>query len=226
MPSTTSNAAAIPMQGGRGRRPTARCRAPIATAPLGADDLDAARDRRPTWSAARTSGRACSSARITLHLEDGDAAARRALRVLALPQPRRCAARRPARPAGSAARSGCSNASGGDCVGARLLLIPVAASAASSPATRGRARDCGRGRDDRRALRRRRPARPRRARAGQRADQVGARRRGPRAARRGDGRGHGGRAVADGHRPRLLQRDRGLPGGLRPAAAPRSGPAR
>ena len=46
---------------------------------------------------------------------------------------------------------------------------------------------------------------------------------GPRAAGRGDGGGHGRRAVADPHRARLLRRDPGLPGGLRAAAARGSG---
>ena len=74
---------------------------------------------------------------------------------------------------------------------------------------------------DRRALRRRRPRHPRPPRPGPRA--ASARAATPRAgaARRGDGRGDERRGLAGGRRRRLLQRDPGLPGELRPA--PRAG---
>ena len=49
---------------------------------------------------------------------------------------------------------------------------------------------------------------------------------GPRAARRGHGPRHRGRDVADHRRPRLLHRDRGLPGDQRLRAGWRSGPPR
>ena len=108
----------------------------------------------------------------------------------------------------------------------RRARLPAAAASWSRPHGGGddaaALRRRRRGGRDRRALRRRRPARARRCTS--RAARCSARaasRTGLRAARRGDGGGRRRRALADRHRPRVLQRDRRLPGGLR--AAPRAG---
>ena len=79
----------------------------------------------------------------------------------------------------------------------------------------------GRGRCDRRALRRPRSVRARGARSRQRADQAGALRGGLPAPGRGDAGRDRRRAVADRHRDRLLRCDRGLRGGVRAAARAR-----
>ena len=176
----------------------------------------AARDVGLHARAATTSGRRASSAPITRTWRPASRA-RGALRVLARPQPRAAGRDEPrerlARPRAAAARP-----RRGRQRRARLPADPGLRAAGGRRRARGGARDRGRGGGDRRALRRRRPARARGPRAGQRAGQAGPGRRGPRAARRGDAGGHGGRALADRHRPRLLQRDRRLPGRVRAAA--------
>ena len=74
------------------------------------------------------------------------------------------------------------------------------------------------GRRDRPALRGRRSGDARPQHPGPRPDRAGRHDGGHDAARRGHGRGHGRRGVRDRRRLRLLQRDRGMPGGLRPAS--------
>ena len=221
MPAISPNGAALPRPGGRGPTPTRRCRRADEAAPLAAEDLELlatsaymlGRDDEYVGALERAHhalpGRAASWPR----------AARCAL--LDRHQPRSCAARRAratglARPRPAAARPR----------GRRLRRARLPAAAADVRARGGRRprrrdRRRRRGDRDRRALRRRRPARPRRAGPGHPADPAGARRRGAAAAGRGDGGGHGRRAVADRQRVRVLRRDHGLPGGVR--AAPRAG---
>ena len=157
----------------------------------------------------------------------GRPAARGALRVLAEPHadaPRRGRARdRLAR----AARSGCSSATGGDCVERGYLLVPRGGAARDRRRPRGRATP----------PRRPRPRSPSasatptcsRSPCTSRGNALVAQGRvgeGLRAARRGDGRGRRRRALADRHRARVLQRDRRLPGRSTRCAARRSGPPR
>ena len=147
-------------------------------------------------------------------------AARGALRVLDRHQPRCSAARRAARRAGSAARGGWSSARAATASSAATCCCR-ACSSTRRPAT----------------ARPRSPPAAEAAAIGERfgdADlfalaahdqgilliKQGRVRRGSRPARRGDGRGHRGRAVADRQRLRLLRRDHGLPGGVRSAARP------
>ena len=106
------------------------------------------------------------------HVEDGGGRARRALRVLARPQPRVAGRDEPRerlarpRPAAARPRGGATAWSRG------YLLIPAAAELETAANARRRT-DRGRGRGDRRALRRRRPGRVRRPRAGPRPDRPG-----------------------------------------------------
>ena len=82
MPSTNSNRAVSPTHAGRGWTPTPHCRTPTGLPRLGAEDLDL------LATAAYMLGRDddcadCLERAHHAHLEDGRAAARRALRVLA-----------------------------------------------------------------------------------------------------------------------------------------------
>ena len=222
MPPTNSSEAASPTQGGRGATPTSRCRAPTRCVRSQRRGPRAARDvglharprrrvRQRAWSAptTRTSTAANALRAVRCAFWIGH-------------QPASCAARWAARPAGSAAPGGCVEREERDCVEQRLPA------AAAHVRARGRRRP--RGRDRRR---RRRPRRSASASAtptcsrSPRHDQgillikQGRVAEGLAAARRGDGGGHRGRAVADRQRLRLLRRDRGLPGGVR--AAPRPG---
>ena len=110
---------------------------------------------------------------------------------------------------------------GGECVERGFLLLVRDARARGGRRPRRGARGRSRGDRARRALRRSRSVRAGRAGSGHPPDQERALRRGPAAARRGDGGRHGRGALADRQRVRLLRRDPRLPGG--PGAAPGAG---
>ena len=207
--------------GGRGETPRSRCRSPTEATPLGAEDLELlatsaymlGRDDEylerlerahhlTSTPASRCARRAARSGSASISPARGD---------------------RAARTDGSAARSGCVERER-----ARLRRAGLPAAAAHVPARgrrrpRGRARRRRRRRGDRRALRRRGPVRPRRARSqGTCWSGWGGSRRASGCWTRRWWRSRG-RAVADRHRPRLLRRDRRLPGGRTSCAAPGSG---
>ena len=105
-----------------------------------------------------------------------------------------------------------------DCAERGHLLVPVAFQHAFAGDWPNGPRDLHPGRRDRRSVRGHRPGDARPQYSGPGADRAGKDRRGNGPARRGHGRGDGGRGVRDRRRCRLLQRDRGVPGGLRSAS--------
>ena len=106
----------------------------------------------------------------------------------------------------------------GECAERGYLLLPAMFQHEASGRLRRRGRGRRGGRAHRRALRRSRSLRARDPRTGSHADQGRPGARGPRAPRRGHGRGHRRGALADRDGNRLLRRHSRLPGGLRGAA--------
>ena len=173
----------------------------------------------PSCSVATTSRSRGSSARISGTSRTGETSARSPLRGVDRLEPR---VAWPDRPGDGLAgpRTAAPRERG------RVCRARLSAPAGDVPARGGRRLrrgGCGRGRgrSHRRALRRPGPVRARDPRTGLHADQGRTGARGPRPARRGDGRRHRRGALADRDRDGLLRRHPRLPGGVRGASRAR-----
>ena len=219
MTSVSSNEGVRPLQTTRGRTLTSRSSAADRSNQLGAEDLEL------LATSAYMLGREEDYLRLLerahrAHLDAGEPLA--ALRCAFWIGVTLAAAGRWVAPAAGSARAQRLLEREGGRPGRAGLPAPAARlRAGGERRPRGGRRDRGRGRGDRRALRRPGPLRARRPRAGPHPDPARAPQGGPGAAGRVDGGGHRRRALPDRLRDRLLRRDPRLPGC--PRASPRAG---